>query len=124
MNNIVLSKKTFVFILAVLLLVILFLLAGYFKVFQVKPQPRYAAVYLTSGDIYFGKVSYFPRLKLTDTWFLRRIETGEWNLEKLKDVVWKPKEPLYLNRKNIVFIVGLQNDSPVIKAIQEQTTNN
>ena len=32
----------------------------------------YSAVYLTTGDIYFGKLSWFPNPRLTNVWLPQR----------------------------------------------------
>ena len=32
----------------------------------------YSAVYLTTGDVYFGKLSWFPKVRLTNVWLLQR----------------------------------------------------
>jgi len=51
----------------------------------------YYAVYLQTGDMYFGKLSRFPKLTLSDVWFLQRNideEQGGFNLIKYSDAMF------------------------------------
>jgi hypothetical protein len=78
----------------------------------------YTAVYLTTGDIYFGKTNLFPCVKIQDPWFLQRAEDGGLSLEKFSDAVWAPKGGMKISRDQIVFISRLSDMSPVIAAIE------
>jgi len=89
-------------------------------------EENYWAVYLDSGDLYFGKLSEFPQLSLTDVWFLQSNPDSEENpisLEKLTNIFWGPNDCLYLNQENIIWKVELKDDSQVVKLIKTNETN-
>ncbi len=85
---------------------------------------QYSAVYLTSGDIYFGKLSWFPQPHLTDVWYLQRStdQSGQTQVAvaPLKSVFWGPIDEVALNSNQILFWTRLSN-SP--DASREHTHN-
>jgi hypothetical protein len=82
-----------------------------------KKKP-YVAVYLATGDIYYGKMTCFPKFTLTDALFLQRGADGNLGLQKLSDAFWKPKGPMVIERDQIVFWSELDPSSPVVSAIE------
>lgn len=81
-------------------------------------KPQYAAVYLTSGDLYFGKLSRFPKFSLDDAWFLQPGGEQGPGLARFEDAAWKPAGSIHFNSENIAFWTLLAADSPVIQAIE------
>lgn len=81
----------------------------------------YSAVYLSSGDVYFGKLSWFPSPKLTNVWYLQRgvnqQNQPQVGIAPLKSVLWGPVDQINLNAKDILFWTRLRNDSDVAKAM-------
>ncbi len=83
---------------------------------------EYSAVYLSTGDIYYGKLNWFPWPRLTNVWILQR-NIGQNNqvqlgLGQFTNAFWGPMDEVYLNPKQIVFWARLRSDSQVVKAIQ------
>ena len=83
---------------------------------------RYSAVYLTSGDIYFGQLSWFPWPRLKDAWYIDagvnpQTQAQEVNLLPLSSVFWGPSGNLKLNPKEIVFTTPLRADSQVVSIL-------
>ena len=80
----------------------------------------YSAVFLRTGDMYFGKLSRFPKLTLSDVWYLQ-VSTQEdqtgFNLAKFSDAVFGPKDKIEINRENVVWISKLADDSQVVTYI-------
>ena len=80
----------------------------------------YSAVFLRTGDMYFGKLSRFPKLALSDVWYLQ-ISTQEdqtgFNLAKFSDAIFGPKDKMEINRENVIWISKLQDDSQVVSFI-------
>ena len=80
----------------------------------------YSAVFLRTGDMYFGKLSRFPKLALSDVWYLQ-VSTQEdqtgFNLAKFSDAIFGPKDKMEINRENVVWISKLQDDSQVVTFI-------
>ncbi|MCR4328715.1 MAG: hypothetical protein NUV53_04370 [Patescibacteria group bacterium] len=81
----------------------------------------YTAVFLVSGDVYFGKLSWFPKPKLTKAWFLQRGVDKENNpqvaLAPFSSVFWGPEGDVYLNPKQILFWAPISATSEVAFAI-------
>lgn len=73
----------------------------------------YYAVYISTGDLYFGKLSRFPKLALTDVWFLQKNNDAQnpYGLSKFDKAFWAPEDKLYLNSKNIIWITEIKEDS-------------
>src|SRR5680860_1297776 len=80
----------------------------------------YSVVFLNTGDMYFGKLSRFPRLALSDVWFLQ-VSTQEdqtgFNLAKFSNAVFGPKDKMEINKENVVWISKLADDSQVVAYI-------
>ena len=81
----------------------------------------YYAIFLRSGDMYFGKLSRFPKLTLTDVWFLQvsaqENQQAGFNLAKFSNAVFGPKDKMEINRENVVWISKLRDDSQVVSFI-------
>jgi hypothetical protein len=81
---------------------------------------EYSAVYLTTGDIYFGKLDMFPWPRMKNVWYLQRgvnqQNQQQLGLAQLKSAFWGPVDEIYLNPKEIVFWTSLRNDSQVAQA--------
>ena len=85
----------------------------------------YYAVYFDTGDVYFGKLHYFPRRHLTEVWFLQRNPNDAQNpmsIAPLAEVFWGPEDTLMINDKKIVWKARLKNDSPVVAIIKNGVT--
>ncbi len=106
----------------VILLVALGVVIYWQKVGFEKP---YWAVYLDTGDLYFGKLNRFPKLSLTDVWFLQRNLNDQKNplsLAKFAGAFWGPEDRVYLNEKNIVWKAKLREDSQVVQFVKNPQT--
>jgi len=116
-------------ILSVIVLVLLIILGVVFW----KPSflssfttPCYYAVYLSSGDLYFGKMSWFKPHTLSDVRMIQREQASEEAepvlslVEFNKSVIWGPTGDLKLNEKNIVWISKLNNESQVVQLINKK----
>lgn len=122
------NKKMFV-VVALALLVIIVALLSLVVVSINKPKlSKFSAVYLENGDIYFGKLSWFPRLNLSNTWFIQRNTDqaggSQLNVNPFSGIFWGPDSKIYLNRDHVVFIVRLRTDSQVAKFLENPPANN
>ncbi|MBI4193361.1 MAG: hypothetical protein HY536_01915 [Candidatus Colwellbacteria bacterium] len=83
---------------------------------------RYSAVYLTTGEIYIGRLSLFPRVSMENPYLLQIVADEKDKaktvpqLMPLSDVVWSPKR-LYINRDRIVFYAPVKSESEAAKAL-------
>lgn len=126
-----------IFLVAVAIIALLLILFGFPAVSsKAIDEKTYQAVFLTNGQVYFGKLekptSHYPRL--TDVYYLRQnqqIQQGEEqstttqpqvSLIKLGDELHGPLDEMLLNRDHILFLENLKDDSRVVKAIKQQKT--
>lgn len=81
------------------------------------PSP-YSAVYLTSGDVYFGRLSWFPEPHMTDVWYLNRAMGADGqsqvSVAPLKNVFWGPVNEVTFNPQQILFWTSLSNASQLV----------
>ena len=125
------KKYIFLFLLIVIVLVIagvflgLYLSQGTSAATQLSP---YSAVYLSTGDIYFGELSFAPWPRIKNPWFLQRTSDGEnLNISPMAATFWGPSNVVNLNPKEIIFWTRLRADSQVAsvmanpQAAQQQT---
>lgn len=82
----------------------------------------YYAVMTSGGELFFGKLHYFPKPYLTDVWSLQRTqdEKNPVSLVKFDQSIWGPEDILYLNKKNIIWKTKLKADSQVLTQIKNQ----
>ncbi len=88
-------------------------------------KESYWAVYLNTGDLYFGKLNRFPRLSLSDVWFLQRNPQDSQNplsLSKFEQAFWGPEDKIYLDDENIIWKTKLKEDSQVVQFIKNPKT--
>lgn len=84
-------------------------------------EKSYWAVYLDSGDLYFGKLNKFPRLSLRDVYFLQGNPDDQQNpltMAKFSQAFWGPEDKIYLNEKKIVWKAKLKENSQVVQFIK------
>jgi len=89
-------------------------------------ERSYWAVYLNTGDIYFGKLSLFPRFSLSDVWFLQRNADDAQNylsIAKFDDAFWGPQDKIYINEKNIIWKTKLREDGQVFGFIRSSESS-
>ncbi|MGB9681257.1 MAG: hypothetical protein ACPLXL_01810 [Minisyncoccia bacterium] len=119
-----LNSKIFFFFLIVLIA-----LLGYLVYLNMKKlgEDRYYAVYLRTGDLYFGKISWFPKFSLNDVWLLQRSvdqnNQVSFSLVGFTEAVYMPVDRIDLNKDNVVWITQLDKDSPVIQEIKARRIN-
>ena len=93
---------------------------------------QYQAVFLTNGQVYFGKVSHTDSsyVKLTDIYYLQvqqQVQPKDQNssqqpqvsLAKLGGELHGPEDVMYISRQQVLFWENLKNDGKVAKAISD-----
>ena len=109
-------------ILILTLCIIILLTSAYFFYLS-RTIDSYYAVYLKTGDLYFGHLSIFPALTMTDIHYIKQNQTdNSLELQKFTASIFSPEDKFTLSRDNIVWIAKLSNDSQVIKAIKQGVT--
>jgi len=115
------QKNKFYTIGLILAIILLSVLVYISFIDKVDKEPTYHAVFLRTGDMYFGKLSRFPKLTLSDVWYLQ-VTTQEdqqagFNLAKFTNTVFGPQDKMEINKENVVWISKLSNDSQVVSFI-------
>lgn len=83
---------------------------------------KYQVVQLTSGEVYYGKLSRFPCFKLTDVYFVQQAQetegaTSTTQLVPLSSIFFNPENTIYLQKSQVLWWADLSKDSPVLQAI-------
>jgi hypothetical protein len=96
------------------------------KISLSKSPSGFVAVFLTSGQAYFGKISNYNTniLSLTDIYYLKSqpalqngVKVNSISLIKLGKEIQGPTDNMYINTARILFIENLSNSSRVVKSI-------
>jgi len=81
----------------------------------------YSAVYLSTGDIYFGKLDWSPTPHMEDTWFLQRSTNPQGDatvgVYPFSQVAWGPSDTVYFNTQQIIFWTRLNSTSSIAQLI-------
>lgn len=76
--------------------------------------PSYYAVYLRTGDVYFGKLVHFPVFGLQQVYLLQANQGNQQNplsVQKFSNLFWGPEDFIRINREEVVWMVRLRSDS-------------
>lgn len=113
------GKRNFLITLVVVLVIAIIAIAWW--VISLISGPTYYAVYLNTGDIYFGELSTFPRTTLNNAWYLQQdFENQQLALASFKNVVWGPVGDIQLSESSIVWIAEVSDDSQIIPILEGQ----
>ncbi len=122
----------FLLVLTVVLLIALVCFKGLWA--KLQRSQHYQAVFLTNGQVYFGKMHTWNRheVLLTDVHYIQVDETktdaekqsaatnpSTLSLIKLGSEVYGPTNRVYINKDHILFTEDLKDASQVVKIIQE-----
>lgn len=80
------------------------------------------AVYLRTGDLYFGKLVHFPSFGLKQVYLLRVDNTRQDNslsIQQFKKVFWGPKDFISINPQEIVWTTELRSDGQLAELITQ-----
>ena len=83
----------------------------------------YSVVYLSSREIFVGRLSTLPRLTLDDAYILQIVPNEEdpsktgFQLMPLSSTLWAPKR-IYLNKDHVIFTAEVRDDSQVAQTLK------
>ena len=95
---------------------------GIFWYWQKNISGQYYAVYLETGDLYFGKLSTFPGMTLSNVWYLQRDGQGNNSLAEFIKAPWGPEGSIKINKDKIVWTAKLSNVSQLISYIENNSS--
>ena len=120
MKNINKNKLLVVLIIILAIALIIVLFGG--KI--IKKEDNYSVVYLTTGEVYVGKLS-LPSFTLADGYIFQvtkdanDLNKSNFQLNPIKDALWAPKS-LHLIKDNIVFYGPLLPSSKIAETLAGQ----
>jgi uncharacterized membrane protein YraQ (UPF0718 family) len=86
-------------------------------------ENSYSVVYLSTGEVYIGKLSFSSKMKLDNAYLLQTIKDSKdpskdnFQLTPLEEALWAPKD-LYLNSDHVIFYGPVKDDSKVVEALR------
>ena len=130
-------------VLVLALALVGFLFLERLKEGNTQPADKYQAVFLTNGQVYFGKLSNPTRdyLTLRDIYYLQvtqpplqgsvgqtqqqatQGQQPQVSLVKLGNELHGPEDEMYISRSQLLFYEDLKEDGQVVKAIREYKVN-
>jgi hypothetical protein len=116
------EKKGSIQIVVTALIVIVLCLVALLIWYPFEKEPTYDAVYMKSGDIYFGTLSTFPSWKLTNVWYLDRTQDGIVTVQDFSKVVWQPQGAMRIQPEAVLWVAPLSSESPVINIMKGEGT--
>lgn len=117
-----LNSKSYKILIVIVIAVVVVILLGIIIFNLFKSKSNYAAVFLNNGSVYFGKLSIFPRLKLTNPIYIQLDQNGNPSIQKFTDAFWQPQGVIYLNKQSIAFIAPIKSNSPLTSFIESALT--
>jgi len=115
------SKKNLIIVIVGVLLVLIVAVL----VHRAKQASQYSVVYLTTGEIYVGKLTTFPEMTLTDGYILQVTKDPtdptktNFQLQPINQALWAPSE-LHLIEKNVIFYGPLLPSSTIAQKLSGQ----
>lgn len=102
-------------ILLILLAVLIVVSAGVIYWQKADFEKPYYAIYMNDGNVYFGKISHFPRFVVTNVWFLQGGSgLSELTVSRFSESIWGPEDKMYVNPDNIIWKTKLKKDSQLL----------
>lgn len=89
------------------------------KLFPKAKQERFQAVFLTNGQVYFGKLKSGDKYSvMTNIWYLQNgSSANQISLVKLGNELHGPMDKMEINNSQILIIEDLKSDSQVVQKI-------
>ncbi|MDP2704730.1 MAG: hypothetical protein Q8P01_06050 [bacterium] len=108
-------------ILGVIVIVLVILLVGVFAWRWFQGRNTYYAVFLRTGDLYFGKLTRFPSYNLKNVYFIQANPEGSANplsIQKFSNVFWRPEDKLSIPKDAIAWIAKIDKTSELAELLR------
>ncbi len=95
-------------------------LVGLFSYQTIFGESAYYAVYLRTGDLYFGKLVRYPYFGLKNVYLLQATQdpNNPLRIQKFSQVFWGPEDYLKLNRDEVVWYTKLNSQSQLSQLLK------
>jgi hypothetical protein len=102
-------NKWLLWVIVVLVVILVILVA--WQVFFARSQ--YSAVYLRTGEVYFGKLVRFPYFGLKNVYSIQATgdQQNPLRIQRFTDSFWGPEDRIKINRDEVVWYTELKNES-------------
>lgn len=83
-------------------------------------ETSYSAVYLRTGELYFGKITRFPYFGLKNVYMLQQTQdpSNPLRIQKFSQVFWGPEDYLRINREEIVWHTHIRSNSQLAELLK------
>jgi hypothetical protein len=108
-------NKVLLWVVGVLVVILLALLVWW----NFSTGSSYYAVYLNTGDLYFGKLSQFPSFTLTNVYTIQATQDPDnpISLQKFSNVFWGPSDYLNINDDQVVWYTKLDDAGELVQLL-------
>lgn len=108
-------NRMLLWVVAVLVVILLVLVV--WQIFFGKSS--YYAVYMRTGDLYFGKLVRFPSFGLKNVYTLQvtQDQQNPVRVQKFADVFWGPEDYLKINKEEVVWYTKLKSEGQLSQLI-------
>jgi hypothetical protein len=109
----------------IILIIVLLGVVFWSKIVKDSDKSEYSVIYLTSGEVYIGKLKTFPRLVLIDSYLYQVTKDqadpskNNFQLNPIKDALWAP-EKMIIKRQNVLFYGPLLKTSKIAETLTTQ----
>ncbi len=106
----------------VIAIVVLVIVGVGFWFQKVNKDNGYSVVYLTTGEVYVGKLTTFPDFQLKNGYILQVTKDekdptkANFQLQPVDQALWAP-EVLHINQKNVVFYGPILSTSKIAQTL-------
>ena len=121
------SKKFLIyFLVAVLILVIIYMGYAYGKKTFPFSGKNWQVVQLLSGNVYYGHLKTFPCCKLEDVYFIQQFPAEEEGQEPtiqllpLNSMFFGPENTMRFDKSQILWWADLAEDSQILQTLKNQ----
>lgn len=111
-------NKVLLGIIVVLLVVLVILAAWRF----IGSDDNFYAVYLATGDLYFGKLTKFPTYGLKQVYLFQvdpQNQEQPINIQRFNQTFWGPEDFIQINRDMVAWKTKLDSQGQLVQLIRE-----
>lgn len=114
----IMSKRN----IAVVVVLALAVVAVGLLIYRDYKDNRYSVIYMTTGEVYIGKLRTFPDFELTDAYLYQVTKDvadptkSNFQIIPIKEALWAPKS-MHLTKENVAFYGQLLPTSKIVETI-------
>lgn len=112
------KKVNLVFLIIIIVLILL--IAGW-GIWKMTSGSQFSAVYLITGDLYFGKLVHFPSYGMKQVYTIQvtQDEENPLSVQRFRNVFWGPEDFLKINRDQVIWSAGLDSAGQMAQFLEQ-----